>query len=175
MSQPGPTSVDLDRLAPEAAEGLRLLPVIHERVELAGIARAVLDTVDPAAVAVEIPTSLEQAAAKAVDRLPQVSLVISEEPGEGALVWVVTPGDPLVEAIRWAREKGCTSYDLWGVPDADEEALEAQIAERHDGLWGVYRFKRGFGGTIMRAAQSWGMVFKPMMYKVYQLRMGADG
>lgn len=79
------------------------------------------------------------------------------------------------EAIRWAREKGCTSYDLWGVPDVDQEALEAQFAERHDGLWGVYRFKRGFGGTLMRSAQPWDMVFKPILYKVYQMRMGADG
>jgi lipid II:glycine glycyltransferase (peptidoglycan interpeptide bridge formation enzyme) len=49
------------------------------------------------------------------------------------------------EAMRWARSRGCTSYDLWGVPDTDEQALEAQFTERADGLWGVYRFKRGLG------------------------------
>ena len=52
------------------------------------------------------------------------------------------------EAMRWAKARGCSEYDLWGIPDADEEALEAGFASRSDGLWGVYRFKRGFGGTI---------------------------
>ena len=53
-------------------------------------------------------------------------------------------------AIRWARARGCTTYDLWGIPDADEETLEAEFTERSDGLWGVYRFKRGFGGEVVR-------------------------
>lgn len=54
------------------------------------------------------------------------------------------------EAIRWARGKGCARYDLWGVPDEDEEVLEDQFTNRSDGLWGVYRFKRGFGGQLVR-------------------------
>ena len=105
MSPPRGAGVDLDRLAPEVVEGIRLLPVVHERVELAGVARAVLEAADPAAVAVELPTTLKQAAAKASGRLPRISVVISEEPGEEALVWVVAPGDPLVEAIRWALDR----------------------------------------------------------------------
>ena len=105
MSQPSGAGVDLERLAPEVGEGIRLLPVVHERVELASVVRAVLEAVDPAAVAVELPTTLREAAAKAVRRLPLISLVISEEPGEEALVWVVAPGDPLVEAIRWALDR----------------------------------------------------------------------
>ncbi|MBN2470325.1 MAG: peptidoglycan bridge formation glycyltransferase FemA/FemB family protein, partial [Anaerolineae bacterium] len=30
-------------------------------------------------------------------------------------------------AIQWAREQGCTCYDMWGVPDADEDTLETQF------------------------------------------------
>jgi Uncharacterized protein involved in methicillin resistance len=60
------------------------------------------------------------------------------------------------EAMRWARARGAEEYDLWGVPDADEETLEAHFTERSDGLWGVYRFKRGFGGQVKRAAQAVG-------------------
>ena len=116
MSQPSGAGVDLDRLAPEVGEGIRLLPVVHERVELASVARAVLDAADPAAVAVELPTTLREAAAKAVGRLPRISLVISEEPGDEALVWVVAPGEPLVEAIRWALDRDrpffCVDPDL---------------------------------------------------------------
>ena len=97
--------VDLDRLAPDVGGGIHLLPVVHERVELASVARSVLEAVEPAAVAVELPTTLAAAAVQAVGRLPRISLVISEQPGEAALVWVVAPGDPLVEAIRWALER----------------------------------------------------------------------
>ena len=58
-------------------------------------------------------------------------------------------------AIRWAKARGCTTYDLWGIPDFDEETLEAQFAERSDELWGVYRFKRGFGGQVIRCVGLW--------------------
>ena len=34
-------------------------------------------------------------------------------------------------------------------------------------LWGVYRFKRGFGGEIQRAASSWDRVYKPLLYRAY--------
>ena len=73
------------------------------------------------------------------------------------------------EAMRWARLQGCTEYDLWGVPDADEAALEAQFTERSAGLWGVYRFKRGFGGALRRAAGPWERVYNPALYALYRL------
>jgi hypothetical protein len=97
---------NLQALAPEAVPGVHVLPVIHERIELAAVVRAVLDELDPAAVAVELPTTLAEAAARAVRRLPRISLIVSEEPGEEALVWVAAPGDPLVEGLRWALERG---------------------------------------------------------------------
>ena len=78
------------------------------------------------------------------------------------------------EAMKWAREHGCMMYDLWGVPDADETTLEAQFEDRHDGLWGVYRFKRGFGGQLMRAAQAQDRVYMPLLYRLYLRRMGKD-
>lgn len=71
------------------------------------------------------------------------------------------------EAIRWAKARGCEEYDLWGVPDEDEETLEAQFESRHDGLWGVYRFKRGFGGQLKRAAQALDRVYNPLPYWLY--------
>jgi peptidoglycan pentaglycine glycine transferase (the first glycine) len=53
------------------------------------------------------------------------------------------------------------------VPDDDEEALESNFESRHDGLWGVYRFKRGFGGELKRAAQAMDRVYNPLLYQVY--------
>jgi lipid II:glycine glycyltransferase (peptidoglycan interpeptide bridge formation enzyme) len=75
------------------------------------------------------------------------------------------------EAMRWAKARGCETYDLWGVPDEDEETLEANFETRHDGLWGVYRFKRGFGGELKRAAQALDRVYNPLLYKFYLWRM----
>ncbi len=72
------------------------------------------------------------------------------------------------EAMRWARGRGCQEYDLWGVPDAQEEALEASFEGRSDGLWGVYRFKRGFGGRVLRAAGAWDRVYQPALYAAYR-------
>jgi len=72
------------------------------------------------------------------------------------------------EAMRWARSHGCTTYDLWGVPDEEEEVLEAQFEHRSVGLWGVYRFKRGFGGKLQRAASAWEHVYHPTLYRLYQ-------
>jgi peptidoglycan pentaglycine glycine transferase (the first glycine) len=72
------------------------------------------------------------------------------------------------EAMRWARAQSCAWYDLWGVPDADEQTLEADFAERSDGLWGVYRFKRGFGGELHRAKGPWDRVYNPVLYAFYR-------
>ncbi len=55
------------------------------------------------------------------------------------------------EAMRWARERGCSRYDLWGIPPTDEPPEEADGNDLNvrSGLWGVYRFKQGFGGEIV--------------------------
>jgi lipid II:glycine glycyltransferase (peptidoglycan interpeptide bridge formation enzyme) len=71
------------------------------------------------------------------------------------------------EAMRWAAAQGCQEYDLWGVPDVEEAALEDGFTQRSDGLWGVYRFKRGFGGEVRRAAQAWDWVYQPLVYRLY--------
>jgi lipid II:glycine glycyltransferase (peptidoglycan interpeptide bridge formation enzyme) len=72
------------------------------------------------------------------------------------------------EAMRWARQKGCTHYDLWGIPDAELEQLEAEFATRSDGLWGVYRFKRGFGGRLVRSLGAWDLPRNPILYAAYR-------
>ncbi|HEX7974194.1 MAG TPA: peptidoglycan bridge formation glycyltransferase FemA/FemB family protein [Anaerolineales bacterium] len=76
------------------------------------------------------------------------------------------------EAMRWARQRGCTEYDLWGVPDEDEAVLEANFETRSGDLWGVYRFKRGFGGKLARACGPWERVYNPALYALYRLWAG---
>ncbi len=76
------------------------------------------------------------------------------------------------EAMRWARQRGLTYYDMVGVPRPEN-------LNEDDSMWGVYRFKVGFGGKIadflgcldltvqpMRAA-AW-YRFEPIYYRLYQ-------
>ncbi len=74
-------------------------------------------------------------------------------------------------AIQWAKQRGCTVYDMWGVPDYDEAELEANFQQRDDGLWGVYGFKRGWGGTVTRSAGAWDYVYNPLVYYAYKLAL----
>lgn len=75
------------------------------------------------------------------------------------------------EAIRWAKRCGALVYDLWGIPDHDEPTLEAQFEARRndrDGLWGVYGFKRGFGGQVRRSVGAWDKPLNPLIYAAYR-------
>jgi len=72
-------------------------------------------------------------------------------------------------AIRWAQSRGHRCYDLWGIPDADSATLEAEFGQRQDGLWGVYRFKRGFGGRHVQSIGAFDYVYQPLLYQLYKL------
>ncbi len=75
-------------------------------------------------------------------------------------------------AMEWAKEQGCDTYDLWGIPDAPEDELEEHFTERHEGLWGVYRNKRGYGGDIKRTIGATDRVYNNLVYKLYKRRRG---
>ncbi len=84
------------------------LPVIPGRLEFAWRVRNYLLEHRPRVVAVELPSSLERAYAKALARLPQMSVILIPEAtgdeDERATYIPVEPGDPFVEALRTARE-----------------------------------------------------------------------
>jgi peptidoglycan pentaglycine glycine transferase (the first glycine) len=62
------------------------------------------------------------------------------------------------EAIRRAKAAGCSFYDLWGAPDEFNEG---------DSMWGVFRFKEGLGGQVVRTLGAWDFTPKPFWYKMY--------
>jgi lipid II:glycine glycyltransferase (peptidoglycan interpeptide bridge formation enzyme) len=62
------------------------------------------------------------------------------------------------EAIKRAKAKGYTTYDLWGAPDIFNES---------DSMWGVYRFKEGLGGSVVRTLGAWDFTPNPLWYKLY--------
>ncbi len=71
------------------------------------------------------------------------------------------------EAILWAKARGIRYYDMWGIPDEDEATLEDEFQERTDGLWGVYGFKRGWGGEVIRSVGAWDKIYNPLVYTAY--------
>jgi peptidoglycan pentaglycine glycine transferase (the first glycine) len=62
------------------------------------------------------------------------------------------------EAMRAARQAGCGLYDMWGAPDALEES---------DELWGVWRFKVGFGACWARGLGAWDYAPYALAYRLY--------
>ena len=74
------------------------------------------------------------------------------------------------EGIRWAHAHGCVLYDYCGIPDEVGQDPECHAhEERHDGLWGVYRFKRGFGGQIACYMGTHDQVYCRALYFLYNL------
>ncbi len=62
-------------------------------------------------------------------------------------------------AIRWAKAAGYPIYDWWGAPDNFIES---------DSMWGVYRFKDGFGGQVVRHLGAWDYTPFPPLYWGYR-------
>lgn len=56
------------------------------------------------------------------------------------------------EAMRWAKAAGAESYDMWGLPD---------VLEPGHPMWGLYQFKRGFGGQLHSWAGAYDYVARP--------------
>jgi lipid II:glycine glycyltransferase (peptidoglycan interpeptide bridge formation enzyme) len=56
------------------------------------------------------------------------------------------------EAMRLARARGCTRFDMWGVPDEDPPPPDgAHPQGSRGGDWGgIHHFKVGFGGDLVR-------------------------
>lgn len=62
------------------------------------------------------------------------------------------------EAMKRAKATGCVFYDLWGAPDEFDAS---------DPLWGVYRFKEGLGGRVVRYIGAWDLPIRPTLYRLY--------
>ncbi|MBI2848888.1 MAG: peptidoglycan bridge formation glycyltransferase FemA/FemB family protein [Chloroflexi bacterium] len=70
------------------------------------------------------------------------------------------------EAIKWAKEQGCTRYDMWGIPD--EEALRgSRGGDSFPISEGVHRFKRGFGGEVVRYVGAFDYVYSFPRYLLW--------
>ncbi len=57
-----------------------------------------------------------------------------------------------------AKSQGRKVYDMWGAPNEFSES---------DSLSGVFRFKQGFGGEVIRTLGAWDYPINPRLYRLY--------
>ena len=70
-----------------------------------------------------------------------------------------------MEAIRRAKAAGCREYDLFGVAPRPESCHP---------MYGLYRFKTGFGGGLFHRQGCWDYPFDQERYGQYQAREAAS-
>jgi len=68
------------------------------------------------------------------------------------------------DALQWhaiaeARRAGCRRYDLFGVPPAPDAGHP---------MYGLYRFKTGFGGRLVHRRGAWDYVYDRESYALYE-------
>ena len=61
--------------------------------------------------------------------------------------------------MRLAREAGCYSYDLFGIPRSADPSLP---------MAGLYRLKTGFGGAVVHRAGAFDAVLNPPRYAAFR-------
>ncbi|MDE5974627.1 MAG: peptidoglycan bridge formation glycyltransferase FemA/FemB family protein [Eubacterium sp.] len=62
--------------------------------------------------------------------------------------------------IKWAIEKNCDIYDFGGVSGYKNE---------NNPMYGVYRFKKGFNGEVVKFTNELYLVFKPEINTIYNI------
>lgn len=119
----------------------RYFPVVPGRVEFAAELRKLLLAEKPPIVAVELPGFLAEYYEKALQRLPEISVILyvpDVNDDDNPAVYVpVEPADPFIEALRSAREIGAEIIFL--EPDSADrphlhDAYPDTYAVRHIGL-----------------------------------------
>jgi len=63
------------------------------------------------------------------------------------------------QAMRDAKAAGCAGYDFFGIPPDDDPAHP---------MSGLYRFKTGFGGEILRQPGSWDYPYRPAICALFR-------
>lgn len=87
-------------------KNVRLVPIVHNRVEFAVEVRRQFESFRPDVVAVECPLTLEKKILQGVERLPLLSVVYYEEEDGAFTYLLLEPTDGQVEAIRLAQAAG---------------------------------------------------------------------
>ncbi|HHY45684.1 MAG TPA: peptidoglycan bridge formation glycyltransferase FemA/FemB family protein [Firmicutes bacterium] len=60
--------------------------------------------------------------------------------------------------LKWAKSRGCEFFDFGGIPVKVEEGSSA---------YGLYQFKKGFGGSRMEFIGEYDLILSPVAYSVW--------
>jgi lipid II:glycine glycyltransferase (peptidoglycan interpeptide bridge formation enzyme) len=61
--------------------------------------------------------------------------------------------------IQWAQEKGCSYFDFRTIPEVLEPGEE---------MWGVYEYKKGFGGFSRLNMPTQDYIYRPLIYNTWR-------
>ncbi len=128
----------MNRIADIGWGSIRIVPILHNRLEFALAVNRLFKTFGPDHVAVEYPNTLKRRIIQGIKRLPLLS-VVHYEGHDGTFVYLpLEPCDGLVEAVRLALEKDIPVHfidrDTEGYPLDHEPMPDAYAVTRigHD-------------------------------------------
>lgn len=81
-------------------------------------------------------------------------------------------------AMCWAREQGCCTFDLWGIPDEVGELIargEPIPGGKKGGLWGVYYYKRAFRGQVVYYVGAYDYIYSSLPYQIAEFAASCLG
>jgi hypothetical protein len=123
---------------------IRLVPIVHNRVEFALEVRHQFASFEPEVLAVEYPPALSGKIVKGIKRLPLLSVVYYEEDDHTFVYLPLEPTDGQVEAIRLAIAKDLPIHfidrDTEGYP-IDRTPMPDPYSIKRIGYW---RYCQGF-------------------------------
>lgn len=70
-------------------------------------------------------------------------------------------------ALQWARARGCTYYDFWGIPHPSHSPPAGETPQ----MAGLIRFKKGFGGNDVSFLPAYTHVLMPWIYRLVERRL----
>ncbi|MDL2229472.1 peptidoglycan bridge formation glycyltransferase FemA/FemB family protein [Treponema sp. OttesenSCG-928-L16] len=121
----------------------------------------------------DVPVSVELLIAEA-DETPLAAMFMSVSGGRATYLYGASSDSQrnymAAYALQWeailkAREAGCSSYDLFGV---------SPTADPVHPMYGLYRFKKGFGGQMLHRQGAWDYPFDENAYTQFRTREFTD-
>jgi len=109
-------------------QNVRLVPILHNRMEFATEVRRQFEQFRPDHVAIEYPSTLKEKILQGIERLPYLSVVHYEESDEALIYLLLEPNDGQVEAARLALENGIPLHFI----DRDTEGYPLDLSPMPD-------------------------------------------
>lgn len=110
------------------------VPVTHYNMEMAAQTRLAFEEVSPDCVAVELAETMQLQLLHAASRLPDISVVHTEDSNQHALYYLCEPCDAAFEALRSALENQIAAYcidlDIETYPQIHEAIPDPYAIER---------------------------------------------